>query len=144
MALKAVLQTLDGVPEALRTEYKERDGKFYLDIDGIDDHDGVGALRRAKDYEKDEARKAKERARDLLAELTALRTRVVQLEAELASARSEIASLKKNSRNSSRNARSASLSASFMTERYRNPTNRWGADFSGRQDPAKPGPRRRR
>lgn len=79
MALKAVLQTLDGVPEALRTEYKERDGKFYLDIDGIDDHDGVGALRRAKDYEKDEARKAKERARDLQAEIDKLNDQLIEM-----------------------------------------------------------------
>lgn len=79
MALKAVLQSLDGVPESLRNEYKERDGKFYLDIEGIDDHDGVGALRRAKDYEKEEAKKAKERARELQAELDKLNDQLLDL-----------------------------------------------------------------
>jgi len=69
MAVKAVLDKLDGVPETLRAEYKEQDGKFYLDIDGIDDHHGVGALRRAKEYEKDEARKAKLKATDLQTQL---------------------------------------------------------------------------
>lgn len=69
MALKAVLQNLDGVPESLRGEYKEQDGKFYLDIEGIDDHHGVGALKRAKDYEKDNARKAKEEVARLTGEL---------------------------------------------------------------------------
>jgi len=59
MALKSVLANLDGVPDSLRGEYKEHEGKFYLDIEGIDDHHAVGALRRAKDYEKEEARKAK-------------------------------------------------------------------------------------
>lgn len=69
MALKAVLEKLDGVPESLRSEYKEQDGKFYLDIDGLDDHHGVGALKRAKDYEKEDARKAKEKVTTLTADL---------------------------------------------------------------------------
>lgn len=69
MALKAVLQNLDGVPESVRGEYVERDGKFYLDIESLDDHDGVGALKRAKDYEKENARKAKERGDQLQSDL---------------------------------------------------------------------------
>ena len=81
MALKAVLQNLDGVPETLRSEYKEQDGKFYLDIDGIDDHHGVGALKRAKDYEKDNARKARED--------------VTRITSELDTARAELEDLKK-------------------------------------------------
>lgn len=72
MALKAVLQSLDGVPDSLRGEYKEQEGKFYLDIEGVDDHHSVGALRRAKDYEKEEARKAQGRARDLQTDLDKL------------------------------------------------------------------------
>lgn len=82
MALKAVLQNLDGVPESLRGEYKEQDGKFYLDIDGIDDHHGVGALKRAKDYEKENARKAKEKAD--------------QIQADLDKANSDLEDLRKN------------------------------------------------
>lgn len=69
MALKAVLQNLDGVPESLRGEYKEQDGKFYLDIDGIDDHHSVGALVRAKGYEKENARKANEKVTQLTSDL---------------------------------------------------------------------------
>lgn len=79
MALKAVLQNLDGVPENLRTEYKEQDGKFYLDIEGIDDHHGVGALKRAKDYEKDNARVAKEKAEKLQADLDAANNDLTEL-----------------------------------------------------------------
>lgn len=82
MALKAVLTTLDGVPETLRGEYKEQDGKFYLDIEGIDDHHGVGALKRAKDYEKENARKHKE-------ELT-------RATSELETAQRELEELRKN------------------------------------------------
>jgi len=33
VTLKAVVENLDDVPENLRTEYKEVDGKFYLDLD---------------------------------------------------------------------------------------------------------------
>lgn len=69
MALKAMLDKLDGVPESLRSEYKEQDGKFYLDIEGLDDHHGVGALKRAKEYEKEDARKAKEKLTSVQAEL---------------------------------------------------------------------------
>lgn len=58
MAIKAVLDSLDNVPEALKGEYKKGDdGKFYLDLEGIDDHTAVGALKRAKGHEV-EAHKA--------------------------------------------------------------------------------------
>lgn len=66
MKLKAVLETLEGLPEALKASYTEKDGKFYLDIEGVDEHPSVGALKRAKDHEKalrqaaDEAKRAAE------------------------------------------------------------------------------------
>jgi hypothetical protein len=34
VALKAVVETLDDVPEALHAEYVEKDGKFYLEFEG--------------------------------------------------------------------------------------------------------------
>jgi len=71
MTLKAVLENLDGVPESLRTEYKQFEGKFYLDIEQLDDHHGVGALKRAKDYEKENARKAREDAAKIQSDLDA-------------------------------------------------------------------------
>jgi hypothetical protein len=53
MALKAILDKVEGLPEPILKEYKQgEDGKFHLDIDGLDDHPGVGALKRAKDHEK--------------------------------------------------------------------------------------------
>ena len=60
MALKAVLQTLDQVPEALRAHYQARDGVFVLSIDGIDDHPGVGELKRALDRQKADRAKAQD------------------------------------------------------------------------------------
>lgn len=79
MAVKAKIEKLEDVPESLRGEYKEQDGAFYLDIEGLDDHHGVGALKRAKDYEKDEAKKHKERADSLTSELDKVRGELVEL-----------------------------------------------------------------
>lgn len=33
MTLKAVVDSLDDIPEAFKSEYKEKDGKFFLDLD---------------------------------------------------------------------------------------------------------------
>lgn len=73
MALKAILESLDGLPDAVKPEYKKGDdGKFHLDVEGIDDHPGVGALKRAKDYEKSERQKAAKQLSDLQTQLDAL------------------------------------------------------------------------
>jgi hypothetical protein len=51
--LKAVLDTLDGVEESLRGLYtvKEEDGatKFYLDLEGVDDHPSITGLKNSRD-----------------------------------------------------------------------------------------------
>lgn len=52
MALKTILDSLDDVPEALRGEYKEIDGKFVLDIEGIDAHPAVVNLKTAHERQK--------------------------------------------------------------------------------------------
>lgn len=57
MSLKAVLENLDDVPEALHGEYEEKDGKFYLKIDGVDDHPSVLALKNALERQKTDRRK---------------------------------------------------------------------------------------
>lgn len=49
MALKTILDSLDGLPEAVASEYTERDGKFYLNVDGIDSHPDVIGLKTKKD-----------------------------------------------------------------------------------------------
>ncbi len=38
MTLKVVLESMDGIDEALHGLYKEVDGRFILDLDGIDEH----------------------------------------------------------------------------------------------------------
>jgi len=41
MALKLTVDSLDSVPEALRGEYTEKDGKFVLGVDGLEDTTGL-------------------------------------------------------------------------------------------------------
>jgi hypothetical protein len=74
MAIKAVLQTLDGIPDHIKTEYKPREGGqgFVLDLEGGDDHPFVGELRRAKQREATEATQAKTALREATERLTAL------------------------------------------------------------------------
>ena len=76
MAIKAHLESLDGLAEALKAEYKpiEVNGKksFILDVEGAFLTDEpVDALKRAKDYEKNERKQATDRAAKLAADLEA-------------------------------------------------------------------------
>ena len=41
MGLKAVLDTIDDLPEPAREYYKEDNGKFYLDVEDVDNHPKV-------------------------------------------------------------------------------------------------------
>lgn len=61
MAVKAIVQTLDGIPDHLKTEYKPIEGGtgFFLDAEDIEAHPRVGALKRAKEREATEATSAK-------------------------------------------------------------------------------------
>ena len=57
MALKAVLDSLDSIDASLHDHYTEKDGKFYLQIEGIKDHPDTqalrGALERVRQEKKD-------------------------------------------------------------------------------------------
>lgn len=53
--IKAVLASLDGLAADVAKEYKKgSDGKFYLELEGVEEHPATGALKRAKDREHDE------------------------------------------------------------------------------------------
>lgn len=69
MALKTVVDTLDGLDEAVKALYTETDGKFVLDLDGVDEHPDVSNLKsayeRVKASEKDAKAAAKKAADDL-------------------------------------------------------------------------------
>lgn len=53
MALALVVDSLDSVPEALRGEYAEKDGKFHLNVEGLEDTSGLkSALQKERDARK--------------------------------------------------------------------------------------------
>jgi len=55
MKLKAILDTLDGLDEALKGFYTEKDGKFILNVEGFDPNEAEvlrNTMRRAKDEKK--------------------------------------------------------------------------------------------
>lgn len=57
MALKAILDSLDDVEEAIKPFYAEKDGKFILQVTGVDDLPDVRNLKTAYEGEKDKRRK---------------------------------------------------------------------------------------
>lgn len=56
--LKAVLESLDGVDDAVKPFYSEADGRYVLKVEGVDDHPEVRGLVTAN---QTNAQKAKER-----------------------------------------------------------------------------------
>lgn len=70
MALKTVLDTLDGLDDAVKALYTEQDGKFILDLEGVDVHPDVANLKSAYERVKTkeaEARTEAKKAKDDLA-----------------------------------------------------------------------------
>lgn len=61
MALKSILDNVDSLPDDVKKEYKKGgDGKFYLDVDGIDDHPGVKNLKTSMENAKRERGEARD------------------------------------------------------------------------------------
>ncbi len=71
MALKVALETLDDLDEALHPLYTEKDGRFVLEVDGIDDHPDVANLRNAYQAEKTKRQDQGQKLADALAKLEA-------------------------------------------------------------------------
>lgn len=69
MKLKAILDSVSDLPDAIKAYYVEKDGKFVLQIEGVADHPDAKALKSALDRERDEKKAAKDK-------LTAIETRV--------------------------------------------------------------------
>jgi hypothetical protein len=73
MALKAVLDTLDGIDDAVKPFYTETDGRFVLAVVGVDDHPEVANLRNAYARTKEDREKAKGEAQTLRAQMDELK-----------------------------------------------------------------------
>jgi len=74
--LKAILDSMDGVDESIHGFYQEKDGKFHLEVDGLED---TGALKRAKDHEKNARKSAEEKATSLEAQIAELTGQIEQI-----------------------------------------------------------------
>jgi hypothetical protein len=72
MAIKTVIETTDGLDEAIAALYTEIDGKFVLDIEGVDDHPEVISLRNAYSRTKEDKKKASDEAAKLKAQIEEL------------------------------------------------------------------------
>ena len=66
--LKTVLDTLEGVDDAVKGFYAETDGKFILQVEGVDSHPDVAALKNAytaTKADRDAARQERDAAKAL-------------------------------------------------------------------------------
>lgn len=71
--LKAVLETLEGVDDAVKPFYSEADGRFVLAVEGVDDHPEVANLRNAYARTKEDREKVKGEAATLKAQIEELK-----------------------------------------------------------------------
>lgn len=53
MGIKAIVEAVDDLPEDVKAFYKEDNGKFVLDVDGIDDHPKVRGVITANKTNKE-------------------------------------------------------------------------------------------
>lgn len=61
MALKAIVDSIEGLSEDIKKEYTEKDGKWHLDVSGIDTGDELKtALAKERDARREADRKLKE------------------------------------------------------------------------------------
>ena len=70
--LKTVIETTDGLDEAIAALYTEHEGKFVLQIEGVDEHPEVASLRNAYARTKEDREKAKADAAKLKAQIAEL------------------------------------------------------------------------
>lgn len=74
LKLKIAKEVFDKLPDAVKSEYFEKDGEYHLDVDGLED---TGALRRAKDHEVKQRKEVESKLRDA-------ETRIEELTGEVA------------------------------------------------------------
>ncbi|MGM9512445.1 hypothetical protein ACS5NO_32235 [Larkinella sp. GY13] len=65
MKLKSVLETLDGLDESLKPFYTEKDGKFVLNLDQVDDHPDVKGLKTSLANVRNEKKALETKVTDL-------------------------------------------------------------------------------
>lgn len=92
MGLKAKLDSLDGLAEAIAALYTKRGNHYVLDLED-DDPDGAAALRRAKDHEAGLHKKTKDQLKQATDSLAELQAKLDELEAGKAKGSGDVAAL---------------------------------------------------
>lgn len=117
MALALVVDKIDAVPEALRAEYVEKDGKFHLNVDGLPD---VAGLKSALEAERGLNKTTKAeiaswkklgKTPDEIAELVAAKEAEAEAAAKKAGKHDEILAAKLAAAKAERDASEATLKA---------------------------------
>jgi len=91
MALKTILETLEGVDDALQSFYVENDGKYVLQVEGVDEHPDVANLRNAYQRTKADREQAKTELKTLSQQLAEMQQNRPD-EAQLVAMRQELES----------------------------------------------------
>lgn len=89
MALKTILETLEGVDDALQSFYVENDGKYVLQVEGVDEHPDVANLRNAYQRTKADREQAKTEIKTLSQQLAEMQQNRPD-EAQLVAMRQEL------------------------------------------------------
>jgi DNA repair exonuclease SbcCD ATPase subunit len=80
MALKAILDTLDGLSEHIAALYKKgEDGKFHLDLEGGDDNNDLERVRAKKAEAEKHRKEAEKKAKDLADKLAEMEAQLEEL-----------------------------------------------------------------
>lgn len=108
MALKTILETLEGVDDALQSYYVEDDGKYILQVEGVDDHPDVANLRNAYQRTKADREQAKTEIKTLSQQLAEMQQNRPD-EAQLVAMRQEL-----ENKAQAETARAADLEARLM------------------------------
>ena len=87
MALKAIIESKEDVPESVRGEYAEKDGKFYLQVDEVDGYalEDVAGIRKVLDEVKAERGQLRKDMSEVDGEAGSLKRKIVELEASQSS-----------------------------------------------------------
>lgn len=108
MALKTILESLEGVDDALQPYYVEDDGKYILQVEGVDNHPDVANLRNAYQRTKADREQAKTELKTLSQQLAEMQQNRPD-EAQLVAMRQEL-----ESKAQAEAARAAELEARLM------------------------------
>ncbi len=93
MSLKLKLDSLDGVDKNLHALYEEKEGKYYLKVEGLED---TSALKRAKDHEKEARKKAEQQLKAIQDELKTLKDQIEANKDDDAKKKGDIEALEKS------------------------------------------------